>query len=139
MLVQAILSPVTLGAFALAEQDGKIVLVRQSYTTGWSLPGGGVERNEPPAEAILRELREEIGLVSSQPPELFGLYTKQVLWMTNLSLVYRLREVVFDFKPGWEIRAVRLVDPAAPPLDVRFGTRRRLLELTGKRPLSPYW
>jgi ADP-ribose pyrophosphatase YjhB (NUDIX family) len=138
MIVRAILSPVVLGAAALAEKDGKIVLVRQSTATGWSLPGGAVERNEPPSEAVLRELREEIGLVSSQPPEFFGLYARQVLWITNLTVVYRLREVVFDFKPGLEIRAVRLVDPADLPLDIRLGTRRLLLELAGKRPPSPY-
>lgn len=138
-IARAILSPVNLGVSALAEADGKIVLVRQSYTTGWHLPGGGVGRGEPPAEAVLRELREEIGLVSFSALELFGIYTRRVLWVSNVNLVYRLRDVVFDFKPNWEIREVRLVDPAAPGSGTTRGTWCRLMEFTGKQPQSRYW
>lgn len=137
--VRAILSPSVIGAFALLESDGKVLLVRQSYATGWHLPGGGVEWGEPPSATILRELREEIGLVSSGPPEFFGLYVRRILWVTDLVVVYRVPDAVFDFKPNWEIRAVRLVDPANPDDDMSRSVRRRLAELAGREPQNPYW
>ncbi len=51
------------GAMCLVERaDGALLLVRQSYRRGWTLPGGLLKRNEAPAEAAVRETREEIGL-----------------------------------------------------------------------------
>lgn len=43
--------------------SGRIVLVRHSYMAGWHFPGGGLKRGETPEQGIVRELREEIGLV----------------------------------------------------------------------------
>ena len=42
--------------------EGEIVLVMLSYAPGWRLPGGGVKEAEDHPTAMLRELREEIGL-----------------------------------------------------------------------------
>jgi hypothetical protein len=42
---------------------GTVVLVWLTYAKGWRLPGGGRKRGETPEEGMLRELREEIGLV----------------------------------------------------------------------------
>jgi 8-oxo-dGTP pyrophosphatase MutT (NUDIX family) len=42
--------------------DSSLLLVRSSYRTEWSFPGGGVERGETPEDAARRELAEEIGL-----------------------------------------------------------------------------
>jgi len=46
-----------------------VVLVGQSYAAGWHLPGGGVQRGEPPTKAVLRELKEELGLTWASEPE----------------------------------------------------------------------
>ncbi|MEO6226151.1 MAG: NUDIX domain-containing protein [Sphingomicrobium sp.] len=55
--------PRTFGAHALAFTPGRrIVLVKLRYAPGWRLPGGGRKPDEPPADAVLRELREEIGM-----------------------------------------------------------------------------
>ena len=57
--------PRTFGAHALAlTPDRKVVLVKLRYASGWRLPGGGRKPDEPPADAVLRELREEIGMTS---------------------------------------------------------------------------
>ena len=71
-------TPVAFGVSALVDDEaGRILLVRHSYQKGWHLPGGGVGPAEPPAEAILRELKEEVGLVRSDPPEFAGLFTRR--------------------------------------------------------------
>lgn len=131
LFVQALINPVCVGALALVEQDGKIVLIRQSYTRGWHLPGGGVKPGEPPEAAALRELREEIGLTASAPPELFGVYSRRLGLVTNLVFLYRLREAAFDFRPTWEIRALTLAEPTAPPSGTTAAVRRRLKEYVG--------
>ena len=35
---------------------------RRDFPDRWSLPGGHVEPGEPPADALVRELREELGV-----------------------------------------------------------------------------
>jgi len=44
--------------------EGKVVMVKLTYAKGWRLPGGGRKADEDPEAAILRELREEIGLTA---------------------------------------------------------------------------
>ncbi|MFC3577802.1 NUDIX domain-containing protein [Streptomyces yaanensis] len=46
----------------IRDPTGRVLLVKPTYKPGWDLPGGMVEANEPPHEAALRELREELGL-----------------------------------------------------------------------------
>lgn len=133
------LHPVDLGVAALVEQGGKYVLVRHSYQPGWFLPGGAVDRGEAPADAIVRELQEEIGLTRSAPPQLLGVYTRRVLWASNVILLYRVREARFVFRPSWEIRDITLADPADLPAGTTPGVRRRFLELIGEASPTPHW
>ena len=62
----------TLGARVVALRGDEVMLVKQSYTTGWILPGGGVERGETLLQAAIREVREEAGLVAEGPLRLHG-------------------------------------------------------------------
>jgi 8-oxo-dGTP pyrophosphatase MutT (NUDIX family) len=140
MAGKALLSPVVLGANAMIfNTEGKVVLVRHSYMRGLSFPGGGVQRGEAPMAAVLRELREEIGSVQSDPPVFFGLYTRRAGWATNVIVIYRLMNAVVEFRPNLEVREMFYADPASPPAETTSGTARRLAEYSGKRPPSPYW
>ena len=55
-----------LAAYALVLDDDSVLLTRNSVLGprpgSWTLPGGGVDHGEPPATAVLREVREESGL-----------------------------------------------------------------------------
>lgn len=116
-----------------------MLLVRHRYMPGWQFPGGGVGRGELPEVAILRELKEEVGLVSSTLPQFVGLFTRKAGFVTNVIALYRLKNVVIDFKPNFEIAEVMFCDPASPPRDATPGTLRRLAEMRGETPQSPYW
>jgi len=52
----------TVGAVCLLQRDGRLLMLRQPHRVGWSLPGGLLDRGESAAEAVQRELREELGL-----------------------------------------------------------------------------
>jgi ADP-ribose pyrophosphatase YjhB (NUDIX family) len=125
--VQALLSPVAFAACGLIVRDGKV------------LPGGGVARGEPAEIAIIREMKEEIGLTDCAPPNLFGLYSRRSGWATNVIALYRLDDVDFTFTPNFEIREIRFADPLAPPDGTPASVKRRLLEFAGVEPRSPYW
>lgn len=51
------------GADMLIRDDqGRVLLVDPRYKPDWDLPGGMSEANEPPAQTVRRELKEELGL-----------------------------------------------------------------------------
>ena len=50
---------------SVANEHGELLALRRAHAPclgEWDLPGGFVEAGEPPAEAIVREIREETGL-----------------------------------------------------------------------------
>jgi 8-oxo-dGTP pyrophosphatase MutT (NUDIX family) len=138
MTLRALLAPTVFGvAGAVFDDEGQVLLVRHRYQPGWRLPGGGVARGEPPEQAILRELGEEVGL-SGGACEFFGLYTRRAGWATNLVALYRVSGTI-AFRPNLEIRAICHADPLNPPDDTSPATRRRLAELIGAAPPSSHW
>ncbi|MGG2459750.1 NUDIX domain-containing protein [Streptomyces sp. RGM 3693] len=46
----------------LRDPAGRVLLVNPTYKPGWDMPGGMAEANEPPEDAVGRELTEELGL-----------------------------------------------------------------------------
>jgi 8-oxo-dGTP diphosphatase len=67
---------------ALVVRDGRVLLChrspeRQWYPDVWDLTGGHVEAGESPARALVRELREELGVTITEPsgPEVARLVT----------------------------------------------------------------
>jgi ADP-ribose pyrophosphatase YjhB (NUDIX family) len=59
---------------ALVERDGCLLLARRAVAPGrglWDLPGGFLEEDEHPLDALRRELREETGL-EAEPGRFVG-------------------------------------------------------------------
>lgn len=55
------------GVKALVASAARVLLVRERHADGrafWTLPGGGVRPGEPLADAVRRELDEELGCVA---------------------------------------------------------------------------
>lgn len=140
ILAKAVVTPCVFGASALVEDGrGHVLLIRHSYIGGWQLPGGGVGRGEDPERAVMRELEEEVGLAESTPPEFLALYSRKILWVGNVIALYRLRNARIDFKPNLEVREARFFNPSNLPDGTTEATRRRIAELTGGVPRTPYW
>ena len=53
----------TLGAQArVVRDDGRVLLVKAAYRWSWGMPGGLMDAREDPADAAVRETKEETGL-----------------------------------------------------------------------------
>jgi ADP-ribose pyrophosphatase YjhB (NUDIX family) len=138
MTLRAIWSPTAMGvAGAVYDDQGQVLLVKHRYNPGWRLPGGGVNRGEPPQDAVMRELAEEVGL-SGGAAEFFGLYVRRAGWATAVIAVYRVRGARVNFRPNLEIKDICYADPTSPPQGCTPAARKRLKELAGAG-LSPHW
>lgn len=51
-----------LGANAIITCKGKLLLEKRRDSDVWGLPGGGVKNYEEPIQAMVREIREELGV-----------------------------------------------------------------------------
>ena len=65
-MVQAVQDVQRVASYGLVLREERILLVRLTERTpspgSWSLPGGGIDHGEHPADAVIRELYEETGL-----------------------------------------------------------------------------
>jgi ADP-ribose pyrophosphatase YjhB (NUDIX family) len=57
----------------LYDAQQRILLVRQRESMVWSTPGGGIEPDETPTDALVREVWEEIGL-HVRPVRILGVF-----------------------------------------------------------------
>lgn len=83
------------GSYGVIIQDGKIALIKKArggYKGLYDLPGGGIEHDETPLEALTRELMEEIG-VSIVKAELLDAVSKTFKWDVNDELIQDLHHI----------------------------------------------
>ncbi len=127
---------------AVFDGEGRVFLVRHSYTPGWYLPGGGVERGETMADALDRELGEEAGIRLTAPPVFFGLYLNRRVSPRDHVALYVCRDwsqPVPPRVPNLEIVACGFFAPDALPEGVTEGTSRRLAEIAQGLPPAAEW
>jgi putative (di)nucleoside polyphosphate hydrolase len=137
----------------LFNRDGKVFVARRAGLPnaegspgGWQLPQGGIDANEDPRAAVLRELEEEIGtaraaiigehpdwLTYDLPPELLGValggrYCGQRQRWFALRFLGEDKDIRLDLDPHPEFDAWRWAELAELPA-LAVGFKRAIYEL----------
>lgn len=131
----------TLGVRAACfDAEGRVFLVRHSYVPGWHMPGGGVERGETLAAALVKELREEGNLEIAGSTDLVAVYFNHRTSRRDHVAFYRceVRQLA-PKQADREIVEAGFFALDALPEGVTAATRRRLAELAGEMPVSEEW
>jgi ADP-ribose pyrophosphatase YjhB (NUDIX family) len=129
-LVWRVWGPKTVGVRGIVpDPDGRVLLVRHTYGPNqWHLPGGGVKRRESLLDALVRELREEVGVVVEGPVRLHGVFSNLTEGKSDhivVCVVDRWRRAGSDSS---EIDSLGFFAPDALPPETSGGTRRRVTE-----------
>jgi 8-oxo-dGTP pyrophosphatase MutT (NUDIX family) len=126
--------PRTFGAHALAlTPEGKVILVRLRYASGWRLPGGGRAEDEDPRDAVLRELREEIGMTGHGEVRLAAELEERPDFKRDLASLIVVRDVRYrPHRWSWEVEAVKEVAFDDLRADLSPRTAAWLVALHGK-------
>ena len=114
-------------ACALIDADGRVLLTERpagkSMAGLWEFPGGKIEDGERPEETLIRELKEELGIVVREPclaPLTFASHTYEDFHLLMPLYVCRRWEEIATAQEGqrlaW-VRPNRLRDYKMPPAD----------------------
>jgi len=119
-MVWGVRRPRTFGAHALAlTPDRKAILVKLRYAPGWRLPGGGRREDEDPRDAVLRELREEIGLTSHGAVRLAAELDEDTDFKRDLAFLFLVEDVTYRPAPwSWEVERIIEAPLDALPRDL---------------------
>ena len=81
---------------AVADDQGRVLVIRRSDNDNWALPGGAMDCGESIAQAAVRETKEETG-IDCEVTGLVGIYTnpQHVILYTSNGEVRQECSVVF--------------------------------------------
>lgn len=111
-------------AALMIESEGRLLLVQRGiepFRGRWAIPGGFVEEWEHPAQAAVREAREETGLEIELTASL-GIFMDvyATTGRTTLNVVYRARVAGGSLQAGDDAVAVRWFRPEELPDELAF-------------------
>lgn len=123
------------------DRDGRVLLIKHTYATGWHFPGGGVEPGETLIEALERELHEEANVELTGAAELHGVFFQTAYSVRDHVTVYVIRQFRQDTAPApnSEIMEHGFFPIDALPPDTTKGTRARLAEIVQGAPKADHW
>jgi 8-oxo-dGTP diphosphatase len=127
MSVKESVKIVLVAACALIDADGRVLLAERpagkTMAGLWEFPGGKVEAGERPEQTLIRELKEELGIVVREPclaPLTFASHDYTDFHLLMPLYVCRRWEGMVTAKEGqrlaW-VRPNRLRDYKMPPAD----------------------
>jgi len=121
--------PLLMGVRIVVVRGDDVLLVRhRSGRTPWSLPGGGVGKREPLADAARRECYEETG-ARVEIKRLHGVFENFFLGMTNYIAVFiATPDGALQPRDTLEIAEARYFPFDALPLNIERGSARRIAE-----------
>jgi 8-oxo-dGTP diphosphatase len=132
---------IRIAAGLIVDSDGRVLLVRKRGTQTFMQAGGKIEPHESPAQALARELEEELGVrVAPDKPEYLGEFTAQAANETqhivNAACFYIRADMIggdFAVKAAAEIEEVVWIAPSDTSLPLAPLTRDHLLPIARQR------
>jgi 8-oxo-dGTP diphosphatase len=115
---------------ALVEQAGKVLLVRRAVDPRlgtWCLPAGYVEYDEGPVEAVIREVKEETGVVIRVKELLAAYHVRSDPRGLGVILIYRAVPESGALAPGDDASEAAYFGPDELPRNLAFASTRRAL------------
>lgn len=84
--------PQTKGAYVAVWVQDQLLLIRNSYKSGYTFPAGGLKKGETPLQGAVRELREEVGVeINPEDLHLVAEFQTRSEFKLDSSSVYELR------------------------------------------------
>ena len=135
-----IVRPKTFGVRgAVFDKTGRVALVKHTYQKGYYFPGGGVRRAEAKEAALLRELREEIGLCAWASVVHFGTYVSEREYNRDTIDLFIVRGAEAAPTANIEIQSVQFFDTGEIPQEISPATSRRLAEIVKGKQETVVW
>lgn len=120
----------TNGARAIIiNERGEILLVLHTYISGWHFPGGGVDKGESPREAIIREVREEAGIIVKETPCIFDCYYHKIAGVDDIVSLYIIRHFECQNFKSPEILETKWFSLDQLPINISSASKRRIDEV----------
>jgi 8-oxo-dGTP pyrophosphatase MutT (NUDIX family) len=93
-------TPIKIAAAIVLDRNGRLLLVRKRGTRAFMQPGGKIEPDELPVNALVRELREELGMVIDPgDPVYLGRFAAPAANEPGALVVAELFELTIEAEP----------------------------------------
>lgn len=117
----------------ILDERARVLLARRDNPPIWNLPGGGVEPDEAPWDAAVRETAEEVGL-QVHIERLTGVYDRSP--DGDPVLVFRARVTGGELTTTAESTELGWFDPQAPPEPINPYQRLRITDAVRPDPAA---
>lgn len=101
---------------ALIQSEGRLLICQRrkndTFPLKWEFPGGKIKPGESPAEALARELKEELGVTASIGPELYRTRHRYAEHSDEIELYFFLATVDTGIVSNLAFEQIRWAEPA---------------------------
>lgn len=99
----------------IRDDEGKVLLVKETGRSWWDLPGGGMDHGESIKSAIAREMKEEVNLKGGFTYHIIDIdepayLQAQDFW--QLRVIFEVKPTVYEFSAGEDADEVAFIDPS---------------------------
>jgi len=123
-------NPIPATAAVVFNGDGLLLLVKRGMDPGkgeWSLPGGFIEADETPANGVLRELKEETGLIGEVEKLIEVVYEDSSFYGPLIIIGYKVIPLGGDLEAGDDAEEANYFPLISLPR-IAFHSHRTLIE-----------